>query len=180
MLTKWNGLSRIDQRYSANRFDVGMWLGFRLARLSGMQRAMSSLATFNFNLNRKEMRRFRFVGDPSGYRWNVDLVKNEVYDGDRELNGFMSLEKTLKAVKDRCNDDSMLKDWQEVFDDPTKPLHKDTDLGYFAGLAMQAQFTQMDKYLEEYDHGWIDPFIRNSIILAKEIIKQLDKEVKGE
>ena len=60
----------------------------------------------------------------------------------------------------------------------SNPLHKDTDLGYFAGLAMQGQFSQIDKYIDEYDEDWINPFIVNSVNLARELIKQLDEEKK--
>lgn len=53
------------------------------------------------------------------------------------------------------------------------PLHKDTDLGYFAGLAMQG-------YISAGSNGMPDPdmIAQYAMEAAKELIKQLNKERK--
>lgn len=109
------------------------------------------------------MRRFRLLTDGE----YVGCVKDQVF---YECEKISDTGRTVKYYQEMYPED-----WQEVFDNP-KQLHKDTDLGYFAGLAMQGQFSQVDKYLEAYGDEWVNPFIENSITLAKQLIKQLDKE----
>lgn len=124
------------------------------------------------------MRRFRFVGDPSGYNWKISPIKGEVYDFDR-----------FKKSHGDCYSVEVFEcfhsyeDWQEVFDEPQvfnrvhfneKPLHKDTDLGYFAGLTMAAIIKSGD--LRFGSNAQEITF--TAFNLAKEIIKQLDKETK--
>jgi hypothetical protein len=109
------------------------------------------------------MRKFRFIGDP--IEWDGDLKKNKVYEGVYKLTE--KSHNVFDAVNFYPND------WQEVFDEPKK-LHKDTDLGYFAGLAMQGYISSPVPGLKDlYDTGEI---IRRSIFFAKELIKQLDQE----
>jgi hypothetical protein len=106
------------------------------------------------------MRKFRFIGDPK--EWDGKLEKNKIYDG------------AFTPQDWKCNvaEGSFYfpEDWEEVYDEP-KRLHKDTDLGYFAGLALQAIINQP----EYYGAKTIDQ-VRKSIEKAKEIIKQLDQE----
>ena len=68
------------------------------------------------------MRRFRLLKQ-EGYN---TLYKGEIYD-DSFIPGHVSVFELSRKYPE---------DWYEVFDEP-KQLHKDTDLGYFAGLAMQ-------------------------------------------
>lgn len=106
------------------------------------------------------MRRFRFVGDPKEYQWDVLPVVGKIYDGD-----FMWTYKGEIAgnpLQKWWNEEPENGDWQEVFDEP-KPLHKDTDLGYYAGLAMLGAITR-----------GIPLSGKECIDAAKELIKQLD------
>lgn len=67
-------------------------------------------------------------------------------------------------------------DWQEVFEEEkvqVTTLHKDTDLGYFAGLAMQAMISRSDQ-----NSGWSEGETSQCIYIAKELINQLNKETK--
>lgn len=61
------------------------------------------------------------------------------------------------------------KEVEQVFEPESKPLHNDTDLGYYAGLAMV-------EYIRQYGNGWNERIASESIATAKELIKQLDKE----
>tara|TARA_R110000772_G_scaffold46279_10_gene105716 strand:+ start:159 stop:641 length:483 start_codon:yes stop_codon:yes gene_type:complete len=55
-----------------------------------------------------------------------------------------------------------------------QPLHKDTDLGYYAGLAMQGLIANAPNgHLSNFKEG-----CSLAIGWAKELIKQLDKEAK--
>lgn len=58
--------------------------------------------------------------------------------------------------------------------DEVKQLHKDTDLGYFAGLAMHGLLAGTDRE----DIGEEEELSKLSIEIAKELIKQLDEESK--
>ena len=101
------------------------------------------------------MRRFRFVGYPDNYsKWLKKPVFNMIFDekthaeycGTGASQGWKVLEN--------------LPDWEEVFETKPKRLHKDTDLGYFAGV---------------FAASGCD--ISDSVNKAKRLIKQLDKEV---
>lgn len=111
------------------------------------------------------MRRFRLIKYDEAYE-PLDLGK--VYDGDFLPNNWSeTIEETAKRFPN---------EWEEVFDanfvkgkpftdipkveTESKPLHKYTDLGYFAGLMVA--------------NGYM---IDDALIRAKELIKQLDKEI---
>lgn len=112
------------------------------------------------------MRKFRFVGHPDNYsRWEKLPIFNMVFDEKSHAEYYgIGAESAWKILEN-------MPDWQEVFDNP-KPLHKDTDLGYFAGLAMQGLCSNK-RFLD----APFDEISELSISQAKELIKQLDKEV---
>ena len=122
------------------------------------------------------MRRFRFIGDPSDYL--IEFKRCNVYNGNQ---------KAYKQLEGTIEDDSKEypNNWEEVFEIDPKDLnnfnssiiiepknHKDTDLGYFAGLAMQGIISSPYRK----DIGEEEEIATLSIIVAKELIKQLDKE----
>ena len=94
------------------------------------------------------MRKFRFIGDSE--EWGNVFEKNKVYYLPTSSINFPE-------------------DWQEVFDEPKK-LHKDTDLGYFAGLALHGLLANSKNYDSTVN------FSIAAIKAAKELIKQLDEE----
>ena len=113
------------------------------------------------------MRKFRFIGDPEDYDiWKIKPVVNQVYDWEL----FKKNHGTLKDRDIDCFYED--EDWEEVIDNP-KPLHKDTDLGYFAGVAMQSILLS-----DSYKSASARTKVENAIFLAKELIKQLDQEAK--
>lgn len=124
------------------------------------------------------MRRFRLIKYDEAYE-HLDLGK--VYDGDFLPNNWSeTIEETAKRFPN---------EWEEVFDTnfvkgkpftdipkvetKSKTLHKDTDLGYFAGLAMQG-------YISAGSNGMPNPdmIAQYAMEAAKELIKQLDAESK--
>ena len=59
--------------------------------------------------------------------------------------------------------------------DKIKPLHKDTDLGYFAGLVIKGLLSNPKIGTDEKEASF-EPFVKYCIELSKEMIKQLDQE----
>lgn len=113
------------------------------------------------------MRRFRFVGDPKEYnRWNKRPVFNDIYDQEKHAEYYGSGANSAWRILDDHED------WQEVFDEP-KPLHKDTDLGMFTlgiingTISNQLMVDSMSDQSRQF-------LVENAILLAKELIKQLD------
>lgn len=121
------------------------------------------------------MRKFKFIGDQYGVleEGNTDYagyVIGEVYDYDSFAPDCDFNLLTSHYVKEYP------KDWQEVFEEEkvqVTTLHKDTDLGYFAGLAMQAMISRSDQ-----NSGWSEGETSQCIYIAKELINQLNKETK--
>jgi hypothetical protein len=129
------------------------------------------------------MRKFRFIGNSSDWEWDVNPIKRGIYS--------MELLNKMRGG-DPVDDDLVDCKWgkenfEEVFEDKNykipilgynnvsvKQIHKDTDLGYFAGLAMAGILgnTELQYLCNEKDIA-ID-----SIRYAKELIKQLDQEAK--
>jgi hypothetical protein len=133
------------------------------------------------------MRKFRFIGNSSDWEWDVNPIKRGIYS--------MELLNKMRGG-DPVDDDLVDCKWgkenfEEVFEDETenieipvlganrtsiyekaKTLHKDTDLGYFAGVAMQGILQ---------DSNWITNPIeaaKRALEYSKELIKQLDQEAK--
>jgi hypothetical protein len=105
------------------------------------------------------MRKFRFIGDPEDY--NNDVIFGEIY-----LENYQPNKWPLSVIGYFG-----LPEWEEVIEKP-KPLHKDTDLGYFAGLIFQGMMI---------NSNWGGTFISMSIDAvnaAKQLIKQLDQQAK--
>ena len=103
------------------------------------------------------MRKFRFIGE----EWDNVFEKNKVYDGT-----FIPKELHYDVATYSFK---FPEDWQEVFDEPKK-LHKDTDLGYFAGLALHGLLANSKNYDSTVN------FSIAAIETAKELIQQLDQE----
>jgi hypothetical protein len=110
------------------------------------------------------MRKFRFIGEPVNSYYLLE--KNSIYnantivtDGHDDEFGYGW--DVLRYAEENPED------WEEI-----KPLHKDTDLGYFAGVAMQGILQ---------DSNWITNPIeaaKRAVEYSKELIKQLDQEAK--
>lgn len=112
------------------------------------------------------MRKFRFVGHPDNYsRWEKLPIFNMVFDEKTHAEYYGS--GALEAWKVLEN----MPDWQEVFEEPIKTLHKDTDLGYFAGLVLPSVY-------QSWGTGHDQRVIDESISLAYQLIKELDQENK--
>jgi hypothetical protein len=120
------------------------------------------------------MRKFRFIGDDLNVYSDYFHV-GSIYDADYKDGHW-------KKVSELAQLNSQ--DWEEVFEDKNieipvlganktliyerpKNLHKDTDLGYFAGVILQGLVSSSRP---------ID--FKDLIQLAKELIKQLDQEAK--
>lgn len=108
------------------------------------------------------MRKFRLL-KTEGTCWDKEVEVGKIYHEDY----FSKLPHCFIRESDF---------WQEVFDHPIPEpegfldrMHKDTDLGYFAGLAMV-------EYIRQYGNGWDGRIASESIATAKELIKQLDEE----
>lgn len=130
------------------------------------------------------MRKFRFIGDPDKENYKGLVNGKEYYKHD-----------SLPSVVGTpiYNDDfieyyieAYPKDWQEVFD-PVEPvkgaqftdipkvakhLHKDTDLGYFAGLIAQGLASNSLIDQNKTDIQSI------AVLRAEELIRQLDEKAK--
>ena len=106
------------------------------------------------------MRKFRFIGDPS--EWDGDFEKDKIY-----AETFIPKGWNYNIVEGALN---FPDDWEEVFDEPKK-LHKDTDLGYFAGLALQAILINDKNFGTDTDFQ-----IEIAIHKAQKLIQQLDQE----
>ena len=105
------------------------------------------------------MRKFRFVGDPDEYDWDEKPIVGKVYPGTHK-GYYIENDFESRPIELWFND--FPEDWEEVTEVETvtkKPLHKDTDLGYFAGLMVA--------------NG---AMVEDAIYKAKELIKQLDNE----
>jgi spermidine/putrescine-binding protein len=125
------------------------------------------------------MRKFRFIGDPGD--WGCDLQKNKIYSADMIVTNGYDDEFGYDWVVLRCAENNP-EDWEEVFDKPKK-LHKDTDLGYFSGLALQAILSnpntagQIRAVYGNVTAEKADEIVsKKAITIAKELIKQLDQE----
>lgn len=113
------------------------------------------------------MRKFKIKNGTDVYRL-FGHTAGEVYELDQiDSSGDIWL-KTDNKYRSWCYSPDEV---EEVFEEPNKPLHKDTDLGYFAGLAMQVMLANTNVY--EKENG-----CKNSIEWAKELIKQLDEQSK--
>lgn len=120
------------------------------------------------------MRKFRFIGNPDEY--DILFIKfGEVYNEndipwteDGKPNKDWTIDKNvLGAFKEYPED------WEEVFDEPIKQLHKDTDLGYFAGVALNGLLSDQKR------SGSSKDFAETAILFAKELINQLDEKNKA-
>lgn len=126
------------------------------------------------------MRRFRLLRWEKAYG---PLEQNGVYDSELIPEGWSeTIEETAKRFPN---------EWQEVFDiEPVKgkpftdipkvepkTIHKDTDLGYFSGLAMQSLLSNQ-AMIDNVEKPSIDWLKKTSIIIAQELIKQLDEQTK--
>ena len=111
------------------------------------------------------MRKFRFIGDPE--EWNGGLKKNVIYNEDKiVINGYddeFGYDWNVLRIAEAYPED-----WQEVFEG--KKLHKDTDLGYFAGVALHGLLANSKNYDSTVN------FSIAAIETAKELIQQLDQE----
>lgn len=128
------------------------------------------------------MRRFRFVGEPNSFDWDQKPVMGDIYPETHfgTKNG-VPWRQTFADGVDTNN-------WQEVFDHVglPNPLHKDTDLGYFAGLAMQAMLSNPNTPNLITSSIGRSPTPQESLqiiastakSMARELIKQLDEENK--
>lgn len=128
------------------------------------------------------MRRFRFIGDEldaNGYGKKQPCV-GVVYNEDEIFCDCSVLDWSKDNFLKICDE------WQEVFEEKpmitdspvtftshSNPLHKDTDLGYFAGLAMQGLLANPNR-VKDIGGGEV----KNAILIAKELIKQLNEETK--
>jgi hypothetical protein len=130
------------------------------------------------------MRRFRFVGDPSEYLWDEIPVLGKVYP-ETHTGKIKSADWESDPLS-KWHTADLLKDWQEVFYEPiikgslevdpnatitNSTLLKDTDLGYFAGLIIPSVY-------QSWGSGHDERVIEESISLAYQLIKQLEKESK--
>jgi hypothetical protein len=122
--------------------------------------------------NKNQMRKFRFVGDPKTYGWDNKPVVGEIYDATHK--GYCVEDDFESLPIEEWPKNEGGQDWEEVTEtEPEpKPLHKDTDLGYFAGLAMQGILANHSGR----DSVYIERVVSDSIDCAKELIKQLDNE----
>lgn len=125
------------------------------------------------------MRRFRFIGDPKEYHWDQRPKTGDTY--------------VIEEINDMWgggdfDDDDISEwgknDWQEVFENDggtmlttPKTLHKDTDLGYFSGLAMIGLLSNRSM-IDNVERPSIDWLTDCSISISKELIKQLNEENK--
>lgn len=139
------------------------------------------------------MRKFRFIGDSSEYvNWENAPVKNAIYS-EEELNRMRGNDGYyLNFLASKFKED-----FQEVFESKTgmsgnvfigssvvpsplfttleipKTLHKDTDLGHFAGVILSSMFN---------DNGFVDSeneMCKNAISYAEELIRQLNEKTNG-
>lgn len=120
------------------------------------------------------MRRFRFVGEPKDYGKGFIKVGKIVHENYLR-NGSDPL---LDIVK------NYPQDWQEVYEneghvlsqiaEPTpKPLHKDTDLGHFAGLALQGILSNPSEVISNLTDSQKAQY---ALIMAEKLIKQLKEQ----
>lgn len=124
------------------------------------------------------MRRFKFIGDQN-LPWILPVEKYCIYDIDY----------FCKEGGDLIEPSH---EWIEVFENQFEPegfldrMHKDTDLGYYAGLAMQALLSNPKTATQITEQFGINVtadksnelVAKTSIGIAKKLIKQLDKETK--
>lgn len=103
------------------------------------------------------MRRFRLISRDDAYD---PLIYGEVYSGDVKPHGWE--EDVLWNAKFNAED------WEEVFEETL--LHQ-TDLGYYAGLAIQGLLSDPEFPINDVSNM--------SLSIAKELIKQLKEECQG-
>ncbi len=117
------------------------------------------------------MRRFKFVGDPNMFDWDLKPVVSNIYPENHfgTKNGIPFTPVFLDWVD--------ITNWQEVFDhvglSNSKTLHKDTDLGYFAGLTLQGLLSNSNIDQVKTDVVYF------AILKAQELIEQLNEELKN-
>lgn len=123
-------------------------------------------------------RKFRFVGDPNS-QWYLPVEKNKVYP-DTYFSSCMNASRIGLAY-----DLGNREDWEEVFEsEQPETLLKDTDLGYFAGLAISGLLSN-PKTSEQISSqiGDVTPEKANKIVsitaiaIAKSLIEELKKEI---
>lgn len=122
------------------------------------------------------MRKFKLLTDqgyPKSDGWEVGKIYNGNYRSS-DISGSNIISRSVQEMSEIFRND-----WVEVFEhEEQKPtLHKDTDLGYFAGLVFTKLFDKSVFYIEQHGTSeWMDELIDHSIFIAKQIIEKLDKE----
>ena len=129
------------------------------------------------------MRKFRFIGDSSHWEWEINPVNGYIYSLEqlnKMRNGDPLEEWHLTTGTWAKNN------WEVVTENESNkrlgiiggdvefiklPTHKDTDLGYFAGLAMQAIMQN-----ERWINASVISICEESVFLAKKLLNELDKE----
>ena len=126
------------------------------------------------------MRKFRFIGDDLNVYSDYFHV-GSIYDADYKDGPWKKVSELAQLYS---------QDWEEVFEyknieipvlganktliyESPKNLHKDTDLGYFAGVAMQSILLS-----DSYKSASARTKAENAVFLAKELIRQLDQDAK--
>lgn len=124
------------------------------------------------------MRKFKYIGNNlDGF--NPMFEKNVIYNEDFSLGvGYSNVGRIAQRYPH---------DWEEVFGEQVDPpkkvepttLHKDTDLGYFAGLALQGIHSNPDWVktckIEDDWEEYVSRSVSAAIDISKELIKQLDE-----
>jgi hypothetical protein len=109
------------------------------------------------------MRKFRFIGEPVNTYYL--LFKNGIYNQNEIVeSAFKDLDDKDWTVLMYVENDP--ESWEEIFIN-----HKETDLGYFAGLALQSILMNTENFGTDTDFQ-----IEMAIHKAKKLIKQLDQE----
>ena len=126
------------------------------------------------------MRKWKFIGDHyqlSLYQWKINPVIGGIYTED-QLRKMWDEKKCVPFNWDMCRVDE---DWQEVFEEEKvqeATLHKDTDLGYFAGLAMSVLPPPKEYIGEKETYDNYSEWARRCVTMAMALINQLNKETK--
>jgi len=106
------------------------------------------------------MKKFKFVGDPETYGWDDKPVVGKIYDGTHK--GYNVDDDFESSPIEEWPKNEGGQDWEEVTEQ--KPLHKDTDLGYFVIMYLQMQgvskgnpdivwaIRQAEKLINKLDH----------------------------
>ena len=119
------------------------------------------------------------------YKLITDQGYSELEKGQEHYENFVAADLRVKELVELYPED-----WVEVTGQPIPTLHKDTDLGYFVGLAMGSLLNMISTkegakiYFEisgannpELVHKLVEEHLcMFSIELAQELIKQLDEQ----